>query len=50
MRLKDVARGVVQIWKISEGNNFYQQANIDQIDLKTCQNCRGKSPQAELGS
>ena len=37
MRLKDVARGVVQIWKMSEGNTFYQQANIDQIDLKTCQ-------------
>ena len=37
MRLKDVARAVVQIWKMSEGNTFYQQANIDQIDLKTCQ-------------
>ena len=37
MRVKDVARGVVQIWKMSEGNTFYQRANIDQIDLKTCQ-------------
>ena len=37
MRLKDVARGVVRIWKMSEGNTFYQQENIDQIEMKTCQ-------------
>ena len=37
MRLKDVATGVVRIWKMSEGNTFYQQANIDQIEMKTCQ-------------
>ena len=23
--------------KMSEGNTFYQQANIDQIEMKTCQ-------------
>ena len=38
IHIKDASeRGVVRIWKMSKGNTFYQQANIDQIEMKTCQ-------------